>query len=225
MPDDEAGTISRVLRTREQTRAAYDRISRWYDFLEGNWEGEPKRACLQRLGIQRGEMALEIGFGTGHGILALARAVGESGRVFGVDLSPRMLELTQTRVIRERLAGRVSLKNGDATAVPLDDNSCDAVFMSFVLELFDTPEIPRVLSECRRVLKSGGRLGVVSLSKTGRSTWIRNLYEWGHARFPSVLDCRPIFVREALGIAGFRTLQASRRLLWGLPIEIVVGWK
>ncbi len=217
--------VSRVMRTREQTRATYDRISRWYDPLEGYWEGKPKQVGLQKLGVQTGQVTLEIGFGTGHGILALAQAVGESGKVYGIDLSPRMLELTQSRVDRTRLAARVNLKNGDATALPFDVAFFDAVFMSFVLELFDTPEIPKVLSECHRVLKSGGRICVVSLTKTGRATWMRNLYEWGHERFPSVLDCRPIFVQKALEAVGMQTREATRMSLWGLPVEIVVGEK
>src|SRR5512135_3292040 len=155
MPKDRA-EISRVTRTREQTRSTYDRISRWYDPLEGSWEGKPKQIGLQKLGVGRGEVALEIGFGTGHGILALAQAVGESGRVYGIDLSPRMLELTQTRINQKGLAERVCLKNGDAATLPFASDFFDAIFASFVLELFDTPEIPHVLSESRRVLKGGG---------------------------------------------------------------------
>ena len=217
--------ISRVTRTRAETRALYDRLSRWYDPLEGYWEGKPKQVGLQKLGVQCGEVALEIGFGTGHGILALAQAVGKSGEVYGIDLAPRMLALTQSRVNQKGLAARVVLKNADATMLPFDADFFDAVFMSFLLELFDTPEIPQVLSECRRVLKAGGRLCVVSLSKTGRATWVRNLYEWGHEKFPSILDCRPIFVQRTLEAAGLQTREATRMSLWGLPVEIIVGSK
>jgi demethylmenaquinone methyltransferase/2-methoxy-6-polyprenyl-1,4-benzoquinol methylase len=224
MPKDEA-RICRVTRTREETRAAYDRISRWYDPLEGFWEGKPKQVGLQKLGARRGEVVLGLGFGTGHGILALARSVGESGRVYGIDLSPRMFELSQIRASQNGLAERVELRIGDATALPFDADLFHAVFASFVLELFDTPEIPLVLSECRRVLKNGGRVCVVSLSKTGRSSWMRNLYEWGHDKFPSLLDCRPIFAQAALRAAGFETRETSRMFLWGLPVEIVVGFK
>ncbi|MBI5030160.1 MAG: methyltransferase domain-containing protein [Chloroflexi bacterium] len=218
-------TITRVTRTRAETRATYDRISRWYDPLEGYWESKPKQIGLQKLGVQSGEVALEIGFGTGHGIVALAQVVGELGKVYGIDLSPRMLALTQSRVNQTGLAARVMLKNGDATALPFDANFFDAIFMSFVLELFDTPEIPQVLSECRRVLKHDGRLCVVSLSKTGQATWRRNLYEWGHEKFPSLLDCRPLYVQKALEAAGLQTREATRMLLWELPVEIVVGSK
>jgi demethylmenaquinone methyltransferase/2-methoxy-6-polyprenyl-1,4-benzoquinol methylase len=94
--------------------------------------------------------------------------------------------------------------------------------MSFTLELFDTPEIPNVLSECFRVLKKGGRIGVVSLSKKNSNVMVR-MYEWLHGVFPRLLDCRPIFVEDALNDVGFKTVDSSLIFMWGLPVEILVG--
>ncbi len=51
------------------------------------------------------------------------------------------------------------------------------------------------------------------------------LYEWGHRRFPRLLDCRPIFVQRALEAARFSTQAAQTASLWGLPVEIVLGRK
>ena len=56
------------------------------------------------------------------------------------------------------LAERVDLRCGDAAQLPFETDFFDVVFMAFTLELFDTPEIPKVLSECKRVLKPAGSL-------------------------------------------------------------------
>ena len=170
------------------------------------------------------ETAMEIGVGTGHASLAMAHAVGEAGRVYGFDLSSGMLHVTRSRVQEKQLSARIALTQGDAVQLPLAMGSVDAIFMSFVLELFDTPEIPQVLSECRRVLSpERGRLGIVSLSKAGEPTRLRNLYEWGHRQFPQLLDCRPIFVQQALEDSGFEIIEANLISLWGLPVEIVLA--
>jgi demethylmenaquinone methyltransferase/2-methoxy-6-polyprenyl-1,4-benzoquinol methylase len=217
--------IERVYRTREQARKSYDRISRWYDYVEGSWEKKLRVAGLAQLAAAPGEKILEPGFGTGHSLKAIAGAVGEEGRVYGVDISPRMLQIAQSHLDESGLASRAELQNADATSLPFRDEIMDAVFMSFTLELFDTPEIPVVLGECMRVLRPGGRVCIVALSKSGPSRTMKSMYEWGHRKFPALLDCRPIFAGHSLEAAGF-TLQVSiLKTIWGLPVEIVEAHK
>lgn len=217
--------IARVDSTRDDTRRTYDRIAPYYDLLEGYWERVPRRVGLEILEVHKGDSVLEIGFGTGHGLVGLARAVGEAGRVFGIDLSPKMVEIAKKRLAREALSDRVELRQGDAGDLPHPDDSLDAVFMSFVLELFDTPDIPKVLAEVRRVLCPGGRVAIVSLTKAGPPTLMRRAYEWGHDHFPHVLDCRPIYVDKSLEEAGFEILEDRRLSLWGLPVQVVLARK
>lgn len=52
---------------------------------------------------------------------------------------------------------------------------------------------------------------------------ISNLYEWGHRKFPQLLDCRPIFVQQALEDSGFEIVDANLISLWGLSVEIVLA--
>ena len=217
-------SIGRVTRSREEARTSYDRISGWYDVLEGRWERKPVALGLRKLAAKPGETVLEIGFGTGHGLVSIARSVGRSGRVFGADLSPRMLALARHRVMKEGFPERVMLMEADAVAgIPLPDRRIDAVFMSFVLELFDTPEIPVVLGECARLLRTGGRICVVSLSKKGGSAAMRSTYERAHEMFPRLIDCRPIFASRDLEEAGFRVTDMTTVSLMGLPVEIAIG--
>ena len=200
-------------------------MSRSYDLFAGAFEKRLRDLALERLGIAIGEAVLEIGFGTGHSLQQIAEAVGDEGRVCGVDLSAGMLEVSQRRLAQAGMSDRVELHCGDATHLPYADETLDAVFMSFTLELFDTPEIPVVLGEIKRVLKPGGRLGVVSLSRGDGTPLILQLYEWLHRRLPQVIDCRPIYVERALLEAGFRIGHTEIENLWGVPARIVVSDK
>jgi demethylmenaquinone methyltransferase/2-methoxy-6-polyprenyl-1,4-benzoquinol methylase len=218
-----ATEISRVPRTKEEARAAYDKMSRWYDLLAGSSELTFVRLGLEELAVAEGEVVLEIGFGTGHALVALAQAVGESGKVYGIDISDGMLRVAQGELEEAGLAQRVELRLGDAAQLPFEDDMFDGVFMSFTLELFDTPEIPVVLAECRRVLRESGRLAVVAMSKKGDGGTMLQLYEWAHEKLPQYVDCRPIYAQEAVEEAGFQVTRASVRSMWGLPVEVLLA--
>jgi ubiquinone/menaquinone biosynthesis C-methylase UbiE len=215
--------LRRVRRPRAEARSAYDRASRWYRFTEEPFERRARAVGLGILGAGPGEHVLELGCGTGSALGPLARAVGGGGRIVGLDMSPGMLREARARLERAGLADRVELVTADAMSMPFDDMSFDALFAAFTLELFDTPEIPRLLDECRRVLRPAGRIGVVSLSRSEPVRWPTRLYERLHDRFPAALDCRPIRAAEALQAAGFRVTRSKLVPLWGLRAEAVVA--
>jgi ubiquinone/menaquinone biosynthesis C-methylase UbiE len=219
-------SIKRVNRSKDAARASYNRMSRWYDVIAGSTEKKYRDWGLEKLSAQPGETILEIGFGTGHCLVALAKAVGSTGRVIGLDISDGMLAIAGERLQAESLHERVDLHLGDAANLNfIEANSLDGVFMSFTLELFDNPEIPRVLQECYRILKPGGRLAVVSMTKTNPPTVPVRVYEWFHEHLPDYADCRPIFARQALEKNGFNVQDVRVSSMWGLPVEIVLGKK
>ncbi|HEX5082719.1 MAG TPA: class I SAM-dependent methyltransferase [Blastocatellia bacterium] len=216
--------VLRVLQTKSETRAFYNKISRVYDLLADHSEEPVRRAGLEKLNARHGEKVLEIGFGTGHCLISLARAVGPTGKVYGVDLSDEMLKVALENLDKEGLADRVELICEDAEKLPYAAETLDAIFMCFTLELFDTPEIPKVLAECRRALRPGGRIVVVGVSKEGEGGVILQVFEWTHKHFPNLMDCRPIFVRNALEAAGFRIENVENRTMW-VPVEIALAFK
>jgi len=90
--------------------------------------------------------------------------------------------------------------------------------------LFDNPEIPLVLEECKRILRPSGRIVVVGMSKEGEDGAVLRVFEWTHQHFPNFLDCRPIFVRRSLEKAGFYIQSVATMSMW-VPVEIVLAGK
>jgi demethylmenaquinone methyltransferase/2-methoxy-6-polyprenyl-1,4-benzoquinol methylase len=210
------------LQSKEERRNFYDKIASVYDVLADKSERPMREIGLNFLDAQAGEHILEIGFGTGHCLIELAGAVGADGKVYGIDISPKMLQRANELLQDHGLETRVELQEGDAEQLPYQTDSLDAIFMSFTLELFDTPEIPGLLSECKRVLKPDGRLGVVAISKEGERGMVVKAFEWTHRHFPNLMDCRPIYAQQSLEAAGFCIDEVRVEHMW-VPVEIVLA--
>jgi ubiquinone/menaquinone biosynthesis C-methylase UbiE len=214
--------ISRVRRPKSAAKIAYNRLSRVYDLMVGSSETQLIQQGLEMLAVSSGETILEIGCGTGKALMDLGH---QAGRVYGLDMSTGMLQVAQARLANAGLDSRVHLLNGDGCSLPYTRQVFSTLFMSFTLELFDTPEIPLLLAECQRVLHPGGLLGVVAMSKPEHPGWIVRLYEWFHEHLPTYVDCRPINACEMIQTAGFRIEKRQVTGMWGLPVELVMARK
>ena len=137
----------------------YDRIAgliiffEWLLFLPRGL----RREAVERLSLRPGEKVLEVGCGTGRNFPYLSEAVGKTGRVYGVDLSPGMLRNGRALCARSGLAN-IELTQGDAAdfmaPVPLD-----AVFFSFSYNTM--PHHLTVLRRAWNALRPGGRLVIM----------------------------------------------------------------
>src|SRR5262245_52597008 len=101
--------MARTSQDIDAARALYTRISSIYDTLSDEGERRIRALGLSLLEARAGERILEVGFGTGSSIVALAEAVGESGHVFGIDLSPGMTAVAEERIRSANPAGKISL--------------------------------------------------------------------------------------------------------------------
>jgi ubiquinone/menaquinone biosynthesis C-methylase UbiE len=216
--------MTRVPRPKEAARETYNRLSRWYDLIAGPSEARSRDEGLELLAVQPGQYVLEVGFGTGHALVHLAHEVDEAGHCFGFDLAPGMVRVAAARVAKAGLDGRVSLCIADGTDPPFSTAVFDAIFMSFTLELFDTPKIPVVLRACGDMLQPEGQLCVVALSRREANLAV-HVYEWVHRRMPRWVDCRPIYLTELLRDAGYQIVATRRRSMWALPVDIVLARK
>lgn len=181
--------------------------------------------ALQRQSIVEGGTVLEIGFGTGYCLKLIAELVGQTGRVYGIDISSGMIEIAKRKLEKAGLVNRVELCCGDAVYLPFNDNTFDVVFISFTLEVFDTPEIPKVLEQIKKVLKPGGKLGVVSISKVNGEPVFLRFYEWIHNKWPKYFGSRLIYAEQALLDAEYHIESKEKVKIFRLPAEIIVAVK
>ena len=141
----------------EGVRAMFDRIAPVYDAmnrvmtagLDRRW-----RAAAAAAVVRPGDGVLDSCCGTGD--LALACA-GAGGRVTGLDFSERMLERAR------RKSSEIEWVQGDALALPFDDGSFDAATVGFGVR--NLADLELGLLELRRVLREGGRLGVLEITR------------------------------------------------------------
>jgi arsenite methyltransferase len=118
-----------------------------------------RRRTIDRLHPRSGERLLDLGCGPGYLAVELAEAIGESGRVLAVDPSEAMLVIAREEVAARDLGGRVTVVQGTADALPVDDGALDGVVVVQVLE--HVPDVAAALGEIHRALRPGGRLVVV----------------------------------------------------------------
>jgi len=194
----------------------YDRLGRWYD-LADFYGGRAKTRALQQLGLAAGLRVVHVGVGTGQDHAQICAAVGPQGQAIAIDLSTTMLRLT-----RERTGAPVCA--ADARTLPFADACFDRLFAAYVLDLIPLADLPILLRDFRRVLRSGGSMVLVTLtegvtigSRLFVSAW-KSLYRLSPV---ACGGCRPLQLAALATAAGLAEARAEVVVQLGVPSEIV----
>lgn len=122
-----------------------------------------------------GQVGLDVCCGSGDLALLLARRLGKTGQVYGLDFAPAQLAIAQHKAAQRVGLASLSWIEGDALQLPFDHNQFDVVTMAYGLR--NLTDIPQGLSELQRVLKPGGRAAVLDFHRPS-STWLRQFQQW-----------------------------------------------
>ena len=154
---------------RELTQTMFNEAAGGYDNAEsltalgsGTWY---RRDVLRRNGLSAGMTLVDVAAGTGLVTVAGVELVGPSGRVIAVDPSPGMLAELRKKVAVEAI-------EAFAEAIPLPDAQADFVSMGYALRHVN--HLDQVLSEYLRLLKPGGKVCIMEISRP-QGRWLRGL--------------------------------------------------
>ncbi|MBW4554558.1 MAG: bifunctional demethylmenaquinone methyltransferase/2-methoxy-6-polyprenyl-1,4-benzoquinol methylase UbiE [Trichormus sp. ATA11-4-KO1] len=163
----------------QDVRAIFNRIAPVYDQLN-NWlslgqHGIWKEMAVKWSAAKPGDTCLDLCCGSGDLAFRLARHVGMTGHVYGVDFSPNLLAAAQERSQRQYPQLPISWIEADVLNLPFAHNQFAAATMGYGLR--NVMDIPRSLQELHRVLKPGGKAAILDFHRPSNQQ-IRAFQQW-----------------------------------------------
>lgn len=177
-----------------EIRAIFDRIAPVYDQLN-DWLSLGQHRIWKQMAVKwsnprPGDTCIDLCCGSGDLALRLARQVGITGCVYGVDFSPQQLAIAQERSQHQYPHPPISWVEADVLNLPFDDNKFDAATMGYGLR--NVTDIPRSLKELNRVLKPGAKAAILDFHRPSNSH-LRAFQQW-------YLDTLVVPVAQQLGL-------------------------
>lgn len=161
----------------EKVHYIFSKIAKRYDLMNSIlslWQHKIWRsATMRRMNVRPGQSAIDVCTGTGDWALSLASVAGPNGKVVGLDFCEPMLEEGIRKAEKAGLSDRVEMIHGNAMALPFEDNSFDYATIGFALR--NVPDVEHVIREMQRVVKPGGLVVSLELSKPERPLF-RSIY-------------------------------------------------
>ncbi|MED5017705.1 demethylmenaquinone methyltransferase [Paenibacillus chibensis] len=169
MNTNSSGTPSHTEEQYDHVQSVFQSIANRYDFMNDIISFRRHKAwrkfTMKKMAMKKGDTALDLCCGTCDWTLSMAEA-SETGLITGLDFSPNMLKVGEKKIHEKHLENRIRLIEGNAMDLPFEDNQFDYVTIGFGLR--NVPDLEKVLKEMKRVVKPGGMVVCMELSKP---TW------------------------------------------------------
>lgn len=205
---------------KDRVSDVYSKIAPLYDFWAWLTEGNARSRCLELVGIQNGEDVLEVAVGTGLAFVEILEA-NPSGRNEGVDITAAMLTRAEKKAARTGHQ-HYRLRVGDAFDLDFPSDSFDVLVNNYMFDLLPERDFPRVLGEFKRVLRPGGRLGLVNMTQGTR--WYNGVWDRLYRMNPALLGgCRGVTLMPLLQRSGFRQTTREYFSQFTFPSEVIFG--
>jgi demethylmenaquinone methyltransferase/2-methoxy-6-polyprenyl-1,4-benzoquinol methylase len=124
-----------------------------------------RKFTMKKMNVKQGETAIDICCGTCDWTISLAEA-SKTGQMVGLDFSQNMLDQGSVKIIKQGLDQQIKLIQGNAMQLPFEDNTFNYATIGFALR--NVPDLEQVIREMERVVKPGGLVVSLELSKP---TW------------------------------------------------------
>ena len=131
--------------------------------------GSAVQSLFDRLQITPGQHILEVGTGSGALVRALAERTQRQNPITAVDINKYTLQDAESIATAEGLGSVIEFQEGNAESLPFEDDAFDVAFSATVIEEVDAD---RLLAELKRVVRPGGRVGVISRSTDLPQVWL-----------------------------------------------------
>ena len=155
--DDKADLVKGVF---DSVAGRYDVMN---DLMSGGLHRLWKRRTIERAGVRKGHVVLDLAGGTGDLAKEFAGLVGPQGHVVLADINAAMLRHGRSRLVDAGIAGNLSIAQVDAQNLPFEDGTFDRITIAFGLR--NVTDKDAALRSMFRVLKPGGKLLVLEFSK------------------------------------------------------------
>ncbi len=170
----------------EETTYMGRRLAPTMHYLGAEWlmretreSEEAPAALLDALQLSPGEVACDVGAGSGYHTLRMAPRVGETGQVYAVDIQPEMLDMLQQRA-RDAGLGNVRAVLNTQADTGLDPGTCDVILLVDVYHEFSQPA--EMLQSMRRALKPDGVIALVEFRAEDPRVPIKPLHKMSKAQ-------------------------------------------
>ncbi|MDH4162182.1 MAG: methyltransferase domain-containing protein [Nitrospirota bacterium] len=198
----------------------YDRIAPLYDIWGRLAESRARMRAIELAGIANGSTVLEAAVGTGLAFLEIVQR-NRDGRNMGIDLSSGMLEQSRQR-LRSLPGASYVLAIGTALDLAQGTGTIDILINNYMFDLLADEDLDRALREFKRVLKPGGKLALVNMTKS--ETLSGGFYELLYRLSPRLMGgCRGVRLTEKLKQQGFSVEVREYHQQMLFPSEVILA--